>query len=254
MITEFKLFERKKAKNDNLHTLIYNYDLEGIREFALNGGNLNNRFGSGDNPLCYCINYRVEIAELLIELGANVNLSSKDGNHALIYAMQRNRKELIDLIINNDNFKPNLPIVEYVNDDGVKEFSTYLEHAITRKRARTVYQLLKVGAKVSYDNIRRASTKSDNMVQKLIENADDSVLKEVDEESGETLLFTVSYDSMLLLLKRGVDMTITDNKGKYFFEDENKDLLKHFEIKLKEQLPEQFKIFTQLKNMKKYKI
>ena len=76
-------------------------------------------------------------------------------------------------------------------------------------------------------------------------------------EDGETLLFEVSFESMFLLLEKGVDMDRPNKKGKYFLYEIlelNKSMVLVFEAQLKARLPEQYKTYVMLKNVGKFNI
>ena len=253
MITKFKLYE--STTRVRLVNLIMTKDEEGIRQYVKEGGNLNQKINGEVTPLNFAIEYIPVMAKILIDLGANYNLSNKNGFPSLYVAIQKNRKDIVDMIINDKNFNPNKKIIEYSSERG-NEYTSYLEIAITKNQMRIVYKLIDKGANITNFNIYSASKKNDKIVQKLIKNAKTSVLKEIDEDSGETLLFDVSLDSILLLLERGVDMTIPNNNGEYFFVNfpQNKHLIDSFENDLKTKLPKQWETYVMLKNLEKYDI
>lgn len=63
----------------NFSNLIYNNDIEGVKRLIEGGCSPNEYLEAGETPLCLAVSFEnKEIIEILLNAGADINLSQKD--------------------------------------------------------------------------------------------------------------------------------------------------------------------------------
>ena len=92
----------KNFKNKDIFTYIKNNNIQSIKNYIDFGYDLNID-DYGYTPLIYVsISNQIEIAKLLLNAGADVNIQNNTGSTALIYAAYNNNIEIIKLLLNSD--------------------------------------------------------------------------------------------------------------------------------------------------------
>lgn len=86
----------------DIHTVIVQDDLDGLRRFLESGADLDKEdpFGGSSPLITAAIFGRTEMAELLIEAGADLNFQNNDGSTALISAAFFGHPEIVQLLLN----------------------------------------------------------------------------------------------------------------------------------------------------------
>jgi len=88
-----------KFMKNNLIELIIHNDIEGVKKFIAEGGDLNFQDKFGKTALMFAsFHNKPEIVKLLVEAGAKLDVQDQWGETALDYAKEGNNKEIIELL------------------------------------------------------------------------------------------------------------------------------------------------------------
>ena len=125
---------------NNIIELTKENDIEGVRKFIADGGDLNIQDEYGNTALFYVSGWwaSLKIAKLLIDNGADLNIQNRWGKTALMYASDNNEWEMTKLLIDN---KAKLDI----QDDQER---TALMFASKNNNFKSVELLVEAGAKL----------------------------------------------------------------------------------------------------------
>jgi len=86
--------------NYNIHKACFDGDLEGVKKFIADGGDINLTDGGTPPPLsCAVIHGHEEVVTFLIKENANVNAIDSWGNSALRFATQFKRENIIKMLV-----------------------------------------------------------------------------------------------------------------------------------------------------------
>ena len=125
---------------NNSYLLIQLNDIEGVKKFIADGGDVNMQDEYGNTALFYVSGWwaSLKIAKLLIDNGADLNIQNRWGKTALMYASDNNEWEMTKLLIDN---KAKLDI----QDDQER---TALMFASKNNNFKSVELLVEAGAKL----------------------------------------------------------------------------------------------------------
>ncbi len=182
----------------------------------------------------------LQVINLLIESGARVNQKDKDGNTALVYAVDRGLADVVKLLLENGADHNNLIhtarsvgvlelLLKYrANVDTRDSYGTRLHRAANSGKTEEVRLLLKYGADTSIKNNREqtaldlAKRKKHTEIVALLENPSlAGVTKETKDyaklSKNETHLFfqyimSGNNKKVIELLEGGVDPNLQDNE------------------------------------------
>lgn len=154
MITQFKIFEKidkylqKVLDNDLYHYSSKKSALQKLRDLIKAGANVNYITDRGWTPLMRTAFFSfTSWVELLIENGAEINLTNDDGFSAIMIAASdaynfskyNSNKKIVDILIENnadlniqntkgqDIFDINEKTIEYINNKFPEKYKEYLE-------------------------------------------------------------------------------------------------------------------------------
>ena len=88
---------------NNIIELTRKNDIEGVKKFIADGGDLNIQDEYGNTALFYVSGWwaSLKIAKLLIDNGADLNIQNQMNETALMYASDNNEWEMTKLLIDN---------------------------------------------------------------------------------------------------------------------------------------------------------
>lgn len=207
----------------SIYEIIRTNNIDGIKLFIKNGGNINQKNRHHETLLIYSTKYyniNNDVIDLLINSGANVNMQDIDGQTALWIAMARNNTETVKKLITHKK----IDLDTIVNGD-----DTYLIFAINLSRIAYIKLLINNGATVKNEHLSFAISRNMYVIniKKLINCADFSELSKIDGETDENLLFDADVETYLLLVDKGVDYTIKNGRGEYSLETFTEEATKY---------------------------
>ncbi len=198
---------------DDFMLLIYENDSENAKFLCKLGINLNELSIFNLQPLFFA--HECAMQKLLLEHGANPNAQNEEGKTALIHVIQNNPK-----IVGSEcnRFSLIKQLIEYKADVALadKNSITPLHYAVHEHRVTTVEQLISAGAPINAQDIDGYTP--------LFQSIRDVIFfqKKLLEEKANRqispdlfLKFEMRSEPSIieLLLKRGADPSIQDNKG-----------------------------------------
>jgi ankyrin repeat protein len=124
--------------SDSIHNVIFDGDIDRVRSILNTSINIETINSDGDTPFLTCCTYRpfIEVVELLIDHGANINATNAKGESALSIAVGSKNGSVIDILLKNN------AEVNVVSDDG----QTPLFRAAYKEQVTYAREILRRGA------------------------------------------------------------------------------------------------------------
>ena len=217
MITNFKIFERKKQKTLNIKELIEilreNYDVEyltNVLKDFLKNKNINkkyNIYGYKKTLLSIAAHYNLaSVVDILLEMGANPNLSDKDGYPPLYDAIKHKYMQIVELLVKSDKINLNRVLYDDVHKTSTTTYisATFTININTAKRILKL--LFEYGAKPTIRDLF-SSIWEHKLATMTINNCDKNIINSRDEDNDnivDMLFETGNLNLIYPLMRNGL--------------------------------------------------
>lgn len=223
-----------------IHDAIFEGDIDRVRSILNNGIDIEAKNCDGDTPFLTCCTYRplIEIMNLLVDYGADIDARNINGESSLSIAVNRKKIAVIDFLLNKN------AEINVVSDDGQTplfraiyknqlayakemlrrgadpslnpsnpESGTSLLWAAGTGDLELVKMLVDCGADISSPGILHSAIKHMHIMKYLIDQGVDVNKKGA---WGSTALHIAAYkcekDAVELLINNGADIGVKDDK------------------------------------------
>lgn len=200
------------TKKNSFINIVDSGNIEEVKDYINFGQDLDEKYGKIGNTalISACSSGKLAIAKLLIECGADINLSNEDGDSPLIYACKYGQIEIVELLteLGAD--------IELKNNGGLTALMCSTAHI------EIVGILINAGADVdavcNYNSTALMYAATDNSKTKVVAKliADQTDLN-IQAKDGRTALMIATdrnvVEALELLIEAGADINIQDEEG-----------------------------------------